>query len=109
VQQLEPDGHPSAQRTAALLARLEQAERQLEAERRRTDQLLSYLSHRDLALARIEQLCTRIEAASSAGSTSHTGGLSPVQWLKILIGLALPLLVLLLTGNVELARKLIVP
>jgi hypothetical protein len=51
-------------------------------------------------LARIDQRLTAIEATLAKT-------VSPSEWLKAMIGLLLPLLVLVLTGNVEAARKLI--
>jgi hypothetical protein len=51
-------------------------------------------------LARIDQRLTAIEA-------SLAKAVSPMEWAKALAGLALPILVLVLTGNVEAARKLI--
>jgi hypothetical protein len=60
-----------------------------------------WLLHRIASdLARIDQRLTAIEATLAKT-------VSPGEWLKAVIGLLLPLLVLLLTGNVEAARKLI--
>jgi hypothetical protein len=78
----------------------EDLRRQLTAERHRTDWLIQLLSQHGSALARIEQRCSAIEA-------SIASRLTPMQWAKILVGLALPILVLLLTGNVELARRFV--
>jgi hypothetical protein len=76
--------------------------RQLAEERGRTDWLLGLISHHSSILARIEQRCMAIEARLGSAMT-------PTQWAKIATGLLLPLAVLLLTGNVELARKLMAP
>lgn len=87
------------ERLTGLEMALERSERQLEAERQRVDHLLTQLGW---GLARIEQRLMTIEGR--LGSV-----LTPTQWLKILGGVGLPLLVLLLTGNVDLARRLLVP
>jgi hypothetical protein len=71
---------------------------QVDAERRRLDWLLQLMMQQGSALARIEQRCTAIEA-------SIASRLTPAQWAKIIAGVALPLLVLILTGNAELARR----
>lgn len=81
---------------------MEELRRQLAAERRRTDWLLQLLTHHGPALARIEQRCMTIEA-------NIASRLTPTQWAKIIAGVALPVLVLLLTGNVELARRFVMP
>jgi hypothetical protein len=50
-----------------------------------------------MALERIERRLEAIEAHLARR-------LTPEQWVKILVGIGLPLLVLLLTGSVEKAR-----
>jgi hypothetical protein len=88
-----------------LLGQLERAEQRLEAERRRNDYLLaSYAS----ALARIDQRLTGLEAALTRPIGPASGSLTPAQWLKLLVGLALPLaaLMLALSGNIDAARRL---
>lgn len=69
------------------------------------DGLLANLSHLGWALVRIEQRLTAIEASLGRPATAWT----PSQWCKLLGGLLLPLLVLMITGNVELARRMMMP
>lgn len=68
-------------------------------------ELRHHLGNIGWSLIRIEQRLTAMEAARTQ-VTGRESGLSPAQWLKVLAGLALPLIVLLATGNVDLARKL---
>jgi hypothetical protein len=57
-------------------------------------------AHVVTSLARVEHRLSGVEARLD-------GRLTPEQIVKIAIGFGLPILVLLLTGNLELARKLI--
>lgn len=73
-------------------------------------ELRHHLSQLGWALARIEQRLTGLGTALTPATGRESGsGPTPMQWLKVLGGLALPLIVLLATGNVELARKLLAP
>jgi hypothetical protein len=93
----------------ALERLLERTERLLEKERQRADWMMSLLSQHGSALARIEQRCMAIEARLGSSPLQWLRHLTPAQWIKILTGLLLPLAVLVLTGNAELARKMMVP
>lgn len=71
-------------------------------------ELRHHLSNLASAMIRIEHQLLRLELERTPPA-GRESGLSPTQWLKVLAGLALPLIVLMATGNVELARKLIAP
>jgi hypothetical protein len=78
-------------------------------------ELRHHLSQLGWSQARIEQRLAAIETGLAPRTHPHPNGhangsgLSLVQWLKVAVGIALPLIVLLATGNVELARRLLVP
>jgi hypothetical protein len=76
-------------------------------------ELRHHLSQLGWSQARIEQRLMAIETGlaprTHPNGHANGSGLSLVQWLKVAVGIALPLIVLLATGNVELARRLLVP
>lgn len=67
------------------------------------------LTRQDSDLARIEQRLIAMDSRLAAIEARLGSGLTATQWLKVFAALALPLMVLLLTGNVELARKMLMP
>jgi hypothetical protein len=95
---------------AVLLAQLERAEQRAEAERRRNEQLLT--GHA-LTLGLINQRLAAIEAALTNGreNGSNPSHWHPSQWVKILVGLSLPIaaLLLALSGNIDQAKRLLAP
>jgi hypothetical protein len=71
-------------------------------------ELRHHLGNLASALIRIEHQLLRLESGLTPAS-GRESGLSTTQWLKVLAGLALPFVVLVWTGNVELARRLLAP